>query len=189
MKLTPQPTILSTLLDAHIAKCDCVQYKYTGTWVRVEISRGFTRIYDNHKQPVDCPQNFLSAPKDVCGCFIGNYLFDHSRIVLWDCWAICGESDAGVGSGTRTMYTSIEDFGYRDRYALLAGEVKKLLIGPPSQGAPFTLVKNHPIARAQDLWNDDLPNVCGLVFRDSKASVHTPVRVIRRYSTVPTGLE
>jgi hypothetical protein len=187
MKLSPQTTILSTLHDARAAGCDCVQYKYTGQWVRVEISRGFIRIYDDHKQPVDCPSNFLTAPGNVCGCFIGNYLLDRSRIVLWDCWAVCSESDAGLGSGTRTVYTSVEDFGYRDRYALLAGEVKKLVSTPLE--VPFTLVKNHPIKDAPVLWSDDLPNICGLIFRDSRATVHTPMRVARRYREVPSALE
>lgn len=194
MKLTPQLTTTSTLSAALTATppCDCVQYKYTGSWVRVEISRGFIRIYDANRKPVDCPSNFLSAPANVCGCFIGNYLFDHSRIVLWDCWAVCGESESdgsgtgGIGSGPRTLYTSIEDFGYRERYALLANEVKKL-VGTTLE-VPFTLVKNHPIARARDLWSDDLPNVCGLVFRNSKETVHTTVRIARRYREVPADL-
>jgi len=189
MKLSPQPTTLSTLAAALAAGCDTVQYKYTGQWVRVEISRGFIRIYNDHREPVDCPANFLSAPLDVCGCFIGNYLLDHSRIVLWDCWAVCGESSSGgglSGTGGRTVYTSVEQYGYRDRYALLAGEVKKLVSTPLE--VPFTLVRNQPIANARVMWSDDLPNICGLVFRDSRATVHTPMRVARRYPQIPTDL-
>ncbi len=183
MTLTPQLYHPSTLADALAAGCDTVQHKYDGQWVRVEISRGFMRVYDSRGTDIDTPMSNEVAPECGCGSFIGNLLLDHSFVYLWDCWSLCDNTDV------RVMHHDIEGFPYRNRYAMLVDQLKKMtatpLIGPMNR---IRLVKNHPIRAAKELWESGETHTCGLVFRDSQAKVGVTLKVARRYREVPGEL-
>lgn len=178
MKLTPQTYLPSTLTDAVTSGCDTCQYKYNGTWVRVEFSRGFLRVTDGTGTPVECPWNWSEVNPDACASLIGNLLLDRSRIVLWDCWSVCGEFDSDV----RTTYTNIEKYTYRERYALMTIQVKML------KNPQIGVLNNYSIKAAKTLWGEPKPETCGLVFRDSMAPVGVTLKVARRYSEVPGEL-
>jgi len=181
MRDIPQSYQQSTLVDAMtVGKCDTVQRKYDGSWVRCECSKGVLRVYDARGVIHD---EFFKKyddkiPDAVCGTFIGNLLLDHSRIVLWDCWATC------TTDGIHTTYQDVENLAYRNRYALLAVHARILVTGV----VPFSLVQNFSIRAADELWREQLPHVCGLVFRNSLDPVEATLRIARRYNETPGDL-
>jgi hypothetical protein len=83
------------------------------------------------------------------------------------------------------------DYQYRDRFAILTNEYKKLVagVGTVPALAKFKLVRNHPIAQATAMWNVlDEPDACGLIFRNSKSKLDTAIRIARRYREIPREL-
>lgn len=181
MQLTPQTYTTSTLADAVQAGCNCVQRKYDGQWVRIEASKGTLRLYDPRGLRLD--HGFVETfgdriPDAVCGTFIGNLLLDHSRIVLWDCWAVCN------GDELRVSYQPVEDLAYKERYALLVNQARVLVTGR----VPFSVIANHPITMSSVIWTDEAPHTCGLVFRKTTDPVNAGLRIVRRYTEIPGAL-
>ena len=178
--LTPQTYTPSTLYDAVLAGCDVCQPKYNGQWVRVEVSRGFLRFYDAGQKLIEHEKNLVECSNQVCGTFIGNLLLDQSKIVLWDCWALCNDRDP---TNVHVQYSDIEGYTYRDRFALLKAQVNTL-------SNPFChVIANFPITQARMVWeNITEAHVCGLVFRRSSDPVRTSIRIARKYREVPGEL-
>lgn len=172
MKTSRQTYTPSTLLASVTAGCDIVQPKLRGRWTRTEISRGLARVYSDRQETLTS----FDVPEGVVCSLIGDYFFKTNSITFWDCWAI------GEDEEIRPIWTSIEDYSYRERFAFLRQNFARL-------AGPFDLVKNYPIHMARDLWLENDPNWCGLVFRSSKDKVDAPVRFIARYPEVPRALE
>jgi hypothetical protein len=145
-------------------------------------------MYDPEESLVESDLNHIyDVPDSVCGSFIGNLTYGHTKVYLWDCWYVCGQGNDGLS----LTHHDLTEYQYRDRYAILTNEYKKLMAGAVSVPAlhKFKLVKNHPIAQASALWNVcDEPDSCGLIFRSSKAKVETAVRIARRYREIPKEL-
>lgn len=173
MQLTPQTYITTPLEEAIRSGCNLVQPKYSGRWCRIVISRGLARVYDVNKE-------FLCAwdtPFEACCMLVGDF-FSEDRIIAWDCWSICEQPKDAL----RLEDTSLETFGYRDRYAFLMQQVGRVQ-------APLKLPQNYPIAQAQDVWDKlDPEETCGLIYRRASDPVKSPIRVARKYKEMPGGL-
>lgn len=174
--LHPSGCETSTYAHAVSRGYDLVQAKAKGHPCRVQISRGFVRLYGWDDAALG---DFTIERDDVAGTFLG-VMVNPNLTIIHDCVEIAqprGEDDPHL------TYTDLSTYGYRDRFAFVKQQLTRadLPILKP--------VQNYRIDVAQSLWDHlDLDVACGLVYRKSTAPLREPILVARKYPEVVGGL-
>lgn len=169
MKMERQEYQDSTLRNALEMGCDAVQFKHRGSWAYITVAESLAKVYLLGDRE---PSMTFPVPEGLFCCLIGDAFlppkFESPSFVIWDCWA--------------SIDAPITNWGYSDRLAIAKLEVARL-------GPPFTIIKTFPITHAMRLWDANVENTCGLVFRRSTDTASKPLYVARKYPEVPRALE
>lgn len=162
--------ITSSLAEALVAGCDCVQIKYDGIFAQFCTANGRFSIITQENRG----ETLEGVNPDVICTLIGAFVPHARKFFVHDCWCI-EEPPSNIIDLRRQPY--------RSRYVAARIQIKLL-------GGPFELVQNLPIAASQSLWANlkNVPFAKGIVFRNSQDLVGTQLRCARWYAELPGEL-
>jgi len=161
----------SAYMDARRLGSDTLQLKYDGWWVRIEITNGQGRLFTQTNREVERFQ-FQLTQEPMNAVVVGELMHgtqwsqDPNRlgkVFLFDCWQVDD--------------TPLETLPYKTRYAVLKTIQKRL----PRN---YELVPNFRVDDYDKVWKEFVETELfeGVVFRDSRATVGTPV--LRHKNTI-----